>query len=114
MSCRAALFAGLLLMVPALSHAQDRAPVPAQATSLRGRFRDPTTQAAVAGVQVKLTNMADTTDVRRATAKDDGTFEVTLLGVHSYRLETSRLGFAPLNLPRRFLFLFLKSRLQCL
>ncbi len=97
MSRRAALLAGLLLMFPALSHAQDATQVPAQVTSLRGRFQDPTMQAAVAGVQVKLTNMADTTDVRRAIAKDDGTFEITGLGVHSYRLEASRLGFAPLK-----------------
>jgi outer membrane beta-barrel protein/carboxypeptidase family protein len=97
MSRRAALFAGLLLMLPSPSHAQVATPVQAQITSLRGRFQDPTTQAAVPGVQVKLTNMADTTDVRKATGKDDGTFEITGLGVHSYRLEASRLGFTPLK-----------------
>jgi carboxypeptidase family protein/outer membrane beta-barrel protein len=93
---RASLFAGLLLMVPALAHAQSPAS-PGSITSLRGRFQDPTTQAAVAGVQVRLTSMADTTDVHRLTAKDDGTFEITGLGVHSYRLEASRLGYAPLT-----------------
>ena len=89
MLVRAALFAGLLLLAPALSHAQ--------ATSLRGKFQDPSTQAVVPGVLVKLTSMADTSDVHRATAKDDGTFEVTGLGVHSYRLEATRLGYAPLR-----------------
>ncbi|MGH7731208.1 MAG: carboxypeptidase regulatory-like domain-containing protein, partial [Candidatus Eiseniibacteriota bacterium] len=96
MSPRNALCAGLLLMIPAASHAQSPASPPL-VTSLRGRFQDPTTQAAVPGVQVKLTSMADTTDVHRVTAKDDGTFEVTGLGVHSYRLEASRLGYAPLE-----------------
>jgi hypothetical protein len=90
---RALVIAGLLLIVPALSRAQ----APAQATSLRGRFQDPTTQAAVPGVQVKLTSMADTTQVHRSTGKDDGTFEVTGLGVHSYRLEATRLGYAALK-----------------
>ncbi len=97
----ATVVAGLLLLIPARSSAQDApsvpAPVAAQITSLRGRFQDPTTHAAVAGVQVKLTSMADTTDIRRVTAKDDGTFEVKGLGLHSYRLEASRLGYAPLR-----------------
>ena len=97
MSLRTALFASLLLTIPLLSHAQDAPPGPAVVTSLKGRFQDPGTQAAVAGVQVKLTNLADTTDVHRVTGKDDGTFEVTGLGVHSYRLEASRLGYAPLK-----------------
>ena len=96
MSRCASLFAGLLLMVPVLCHAQSPAS-PALITSLRGRFQDPTTQAAIPGVQVKLTSMADTTDVHRVTAKDDGTFEILGLGVHSYRLEASRLGYAPLK-----------------
>jgi hypothetical protein len=46
---------------------------------------------------VKLTKFTDTTDVRRATAKDDGTFEIGGLGVHSYRLEASRVGYAVLK-----------------
>src|SRR5262245_41417906 len=99
MSVRAALLAGLLLLAPAPSQAQaagDAAPA-ALVTSLRGKFRDPLTQAAVPGVLVKLTSMADTSDVHRATAKDDGTFEITGLGVHSYRLEATRLGYAPLR-----------------
>jgi hypothetical protein len=65
--------------------------------SLHGRFRDVTTQAAVPGVQVKLTSVADSADVHRAIAKDDGTFEVTGLGLASYRLEATRLGYAPLS-----------------
>lgn len=89
MPVRAALLAGLLLLLPALSHAQ--------ATSLRGKFQDASTQAVVPGVQVKLTDMADTSDVHRATAKDDGTFEILGLGIHSYRLEATRLGYAPLR-----------------
>lgn len=101
----ATVVAGLLLVIPALAHAQDpgtapapgSTPVAATVTSLRGRFQDPTTQAAVPGVQVKLTSMADTTDVRRVTAKDDGTFEITGLGVHSYRFEATRLGYAALR-----------------
>jgi hypothetical protein len=93
----ATVVAGLLLLIPALSNAQAPAATPATITSLRGRFQDPASLAAVPGVQVKLTSVADTTDVHRVTAKDDGTFEVTGLGVHSYRLEASRLGYAPLR-----------------
>src|SRR5262249_2970016 len=33
----------------------------------------------------------------RATAKDDGSFEITGLAVHSYKLEATRLGYAPLT-----------------
>ena len=104
MSVRAALLAGLLLIAPAPSQAQEpTAPgtgppaTTAPVTSLRGKFQDPLTQAAVPGVLVKLTSMADTSDVHHATSKDDGTFEITGLGVHSYRLEATRLGYAPLR-----------------
>jgi len=79
----------LLLLLPALAHAQT--------TSLKGKFVDPTNNAPISGVQVKLTSFADTSDVKQATGKDDGTFEVTGLGVHSYRLEASRLGYATLK-----------------
>jgi hypothetical protein len=78
-----------LLLLPGLAQAQG--------TSLKGKFVDPTNNAVVAGVQVKLTNFADTNEVHRLTAKDDGTFEVTGLGVHSYRLEASRIGYATLR-----------------
>ena len=79
----------VLLLFPSLAHAQ--------VTSLGAKFMDPTSNAAVAGVRVKLTNFSDTSDVKRTTAKDDGTFEITGLGVHSYRLEASRLGYATLK-----------------
>src|SRR5262245_10669655 len=78
------------LLLPAAAHAQ--------VTSLKGRFVDPTNNAPVPGVQVKLTNFADTSDVKRLTARDDGTFELTGLGVHSYRLEATRLGYSPLKI----------------
>ncbi len=78
-----------LCLLPAIAHAQ--------VTSLKGRFRDPTNNAPVSGVQVKLTSFADTSEVKQVAGKDDGTFEVTGLGVHSYRLEASRLGYATLK-----------------
>ena len=90
MNLRALLLALLLLVSPALAHAQ--------ANSLRGKFMDPTSNAPVSGVQVKLTNFADTSDVKRATGREDGTFEITGLGSHSYLLEATRLGYAPLKL----------------
>src|SRR5207244_10192543 len=95
----AMLLAGLLL-VPGLARtqtSQGQATPGANVTSLKGKFVDPTNGQAVAGVQVKLINFADTSDVKRLTAKDDGTFEITGLGVHSYRLEASRLGYATLR-----------------
>jgi hypothetical protein len=90
------LFVTLLLLVPGLSYSQATTAPAAPATSLKGKFQDPTTRVAVSGVQIKLTNLADTSDVRRVTAKDDGSFELTGLAVHSYRLEATRLGYAPL------------------
>lgn len=89
MPIRAFLLAALLLSIPTLSHAQ--------VTSLRGKFQDPISRSPVPGVQIKLTSMADTSDVHRATARDDGSFEITGLATHSYRLEATRLGYAPLR-----------------
>lgn len=91
-----ALFAALLL--PGLALAQ--APRPAGAgtpTSVKGKFVDPTNNQPVPSVSVRLTSFSDTSDVRRVTAKDDGTFEIPGLGVHSYRLEASRVGYAVLK-----------------
>ncbi len=79
----------VLLLLPTLALAQ--------VTSIRGTFQDASTRETVPGVLVKLTAVTDTADVHRATAKDDGTFSITGLGVHSYRLEATRLGFAPLR-----------------
>ena len=78
-----------LLLLPALAAAQ--------VTSLKGRFVDPSTNAPVPQVAVKLTSFADTSDVKRVTGQDDGTFEILGLGVHSYRLEATRVGYAPLK-----------------
>jgi hypothetical protein len=81
----------LLLPSPGLAQA------PSQPTSVRGRFEDATTRAAVPSVSVKLTAVSDSGDVHRVAAKDDGTFAIAGLGVHSYRLEATRLGYAPLK-----------------
>lgn len=89
MTARATLFAAILVVLPTLAAAQ--------ATSLRGRFHDPAANAPVAGVAVKLTNLADTSDVRRTTSAEDGSFKFTGTGVHSYRLDAVRMGFAPLK-----------------
>ena len=89
MPLRSALLTTLLLLAPTLTHAQ--------ALGLRGKFQDPVSMGMVSGVQVKLTSMADTSDVHRVTALDDGSFEVKGLGVHSYRLEATRMGYAPLK-----------------
>jgi len=100
MRLRSAGFAALLLVfLTSLAFAQATPP-PAAApivTSLKGKFLDPSTRAAISQVQVKLTAAADTADVHRATGKEDGTFEITGLGVHSYWLEATRLGYATLK-----------------
>jgi hypothetical protein len=85
-----------LLLLPAPVGAQAPAP-PGKATSVKGRLVDPTTNQGVPSALVKLTSFADTTDVRKTTTKDDGTFEILDLGVHSYRLEASRVGYATLK-----------------
>ena len=82
---------GIMLLLPSLAFAQ--------APSLRGKFQDPTSRASVAGVQVKLTSVADTSVVHRATGREDGTFEILGLNLQSYRLEATRLGYAPLRIP---------------
>ncbi|MBI1797606.1 MAG: TonB-dependent receptor [Candidatus Eisenbacteria bacterium] len=94
MPLRAALVATVLVF-PALAFAQAQ---PAAVTSVKGKFQDPITRAAVPEVAVKMTSLADTSDVYHVTAKEDGSFEVPALGVHSYRLEATRLGYAPLKM----------------
>ncbi|TMQ71433.1 MAG: hypothetical protein E6K80_05570 [Candidatus Eisenbacteria bacterium] len=91
MGLRAKLLASSLLLLPALSFAEPT-------TSVKGRFADPATHAWVGNVAVKLTAASDTTDVHRATAGDDGKFEIKGLGVHSYKLEATRVGYAPLRM----------------
>lgn len=81
------------LALPALAPAQALPPQ----TSVRGRFEDSSTRAAVPSVSVKLTAVSDSGDVHAFAAKDDGTFVITGLGVHSYRLEATRVGYAPLR-----------------
>ena len=70
----------------------------AQNNSLKGKFEDVTSRAAISNVQVTLKSFADTSEVHKVTAKDDGTFEVTGLGDHSYKLEALRLGYTPLRI----------------
>lgn len=77
------------LLVPQLAHAQ--------ASGVRGRFLDATTRAPVASVQVRLTSLADTTVVHQATARDSGTFAVIGIALGAYRLDASRIGYAPLT-----------------
>lgn len=85
----ATLLAALPLLLPALAHSQS--------AGLKGRFADGATKAAVPGVAVRLTAESDTSFVRRLTAKDDGTFAFTGLPMQRYRLEATRLGYAPLR-----------------
>ena len=46
----------------------------AQSGVVRGSFADTTTRAPVAGVQVRVTAVSDSADVRRTVSADDGTF----------------------------------------
>lgn len=70
----------------------------AQSAGIKGVFRDSGDQTAVGQVKVTLTRFADSTDVHRVTAKEDGTFELKGLGVYRYRLEATRLGYLPLRM----------------
>lgn len=70
----------------------------AQSASLKGLFRESGTQEPVGQVKIVLTRFADSSDVKRVTSKDDGTFEITGLGVFRYRLEATRLGYLPLRM----------------
>jgi len=80
----------LLALLPSTALAQNN--------SLKGKFEDVTTRAPISNVQVTLKSFADTSEVHKVTAKDDGTFEVTRLGDHSYKLEALRLGYTPLRI----------------
>ena len=81
----------LLLAAPAFAQA------PPVVTGLKGKFIDPTSNAPVPQVSVKVVNFGDTADVHRTVGRDDGTFEVTGLGVHSYRIEAERVGYVTLK-----------------
>ena len=87
-------FAGLILCLffvfPTTAHAQTAA--------LRGRFIDSNSRAPVPSVKVKLTHLADTTITHEATANDSGVFRFPRLEVQRYRLETTRVGYAPLKI----------------
>lgn len=93
MAFLAALFAMFLFFSPAL--AQDSTPPPAE-VSLKGRFLDASTRAAVPGVQLRLTNLADTSQTFRVVASDSGTFSIAHLKPSRYRLFALRLGYEPL------------------
>ncbi len=89
----AASFAFALLLAPALVLAQS----PPQQVSVHGRVLDSTTGAPVPAVTVRLIAAADSSDVRQTAAKDDGTFTLSGLGIRGYRLEVTRVGYAPLK-----------------
>ena len=91
------LAACLLLPAPALAQAPPGGPAAGKVTSVKGRLVDPTTNQGVPAALVKMINFADTVDLKKVTTKDDGTFEFVDLGVHSYRLEASRVGYATLK-----------------
>jgi len=84
------------LLLPGPAHAQAPAS-PGKVTSVKGRLVDPTNNQGVPAALVKMINFADTSDVKKTTTKDDGTFELADLGVHSYRLEASRVGYTTLK-----------------
>ena len=86
----------LLLVLPVLAFAQ--APTP---STLRGKFQDAISKAAVANVEVELKGFRDTSEVHRATSRDDGTFAIEGLTGRGYRFAAKRLGYALLRRPVR-------------
>ena len=91
---RAVPLALLLLLAPGLAvSALAQSPT----ALVRGRFIDSTTHAAIPDVRVRLTSVADSSEVHRTAAREDGTFEVRGLGIRGYRLEATRVGYAPLG-----------------
>jgi len=91
----AGLIACLFVLLAPSARAQTEPSLP---PSLRGRFQDANTRAPVPAVKVKLTSLADTTVFHETTAGDSGTFRIPRLEVLSYRLEATRLGYAPLRI----------------
>ena len=87
----------LFLTSPVLAQSPP-ATAPSTVTSLRGKLLDSITRAPVSGAQVKLSRMSDSTDTHQFTTPDSGTFAFVNLGVHSYQLEATRLGYAPLKI----------------
>ena len=84
-------FASLALLVLLPPAAQ------AQAARLQGRILDRASKSPVAGAYVRLVNTADTTGARAGTTGDDGSFTFTGLSLHAYRLDATRIGYAPLR-----------------
>jgi len=69
----------------------------AQSGVVRGSFADTTTRAPVAGVQVRVTAVSDSADVRRTVSADDGTFRFDGLPAGAWRLDALRMGYAVLR-----------------
>lgn len=74
-------------------------PVAAQAQTVRlqGRILDRASKSPVAGAKARLVNTADTTDAHAGTTGEDGSFTFTGLLHRAYRLDASRIGYAPLR-----------------
>jgi hypothetical protein len=78
----------LLFLVPSTAAAQN--------AILKGRIIDSTSQKPLAGVELKLTRLIDTMDVRAGGNQDDGSFEFTNLRFAAYRLEATYVGHVKL------------------
>ncbi|MBI5836161.1 MAG: TonB-dependent receptor [Candidatus Eisenbacteria bacterium] len=72
-------------------------PARAQTSTLHGRIVNRKAGGGLPGVLVRLVDAADTAVVRHAVSNDKGAFEVSGLGRRAYRLEATRVGYAPLR-----------------
>jgi hypothetical protein len=78
----------LLLLTPVVATAQS--------AILKGTIVDSISHKPLAGVELKLTRLTDTLDVRGALSQDDGSFQFLTLRLTSYRLEASYVGHVKL------------------
>lgn len=73
-------------------------PARAQTARLQGSLVDVRTKAPTGQVRMTLTSLADTTRVRAFVTGDDGAFRFPGLTAGDYRLEASRVGYAPFRM----------------
>lgn len=81
--------ASLFLLLPFVAYAQT--------SSLKGKVLDRQTRSPLVGVYVKLTSQSDTTDIHMTSTENDGTFDLPNVGMHTYVLNVSCIGYATIT-----------------
>ncbi len=79
----------LFVLLPLLAYAQT--------PGVRGKVLERQARTPMVGVYVRLTNQSDTTDIHMTSTGNDGTFDLPNVGMHTYVLNVSCIGYATIN-----------------